>query len=80
VTERKQSEEAVRRSREQLQIVSDNTPALISYVDRECRYRWCNRAYTSWFGLPAEQVVGRPMREVLGEEAWQTIGPRVAAA
>ena len=40
IAERKQFEAAVERGREQLQLVSDNVPALISYVDTERRYRW----------------------------------------
>ena len=80
IAERKQFEAAVERGREQLQLVSDNVPALISYVDTERRYRWCNHAYTEWFNTPVSAVVGRTMREVVGEAAWQTIGPHVEAA
>ncbi len=80
ITERKQFEAAVERGREQLQLVSDNVPALISYVDAERRYRWCNHAYTEWFNTPVSAVVGRTMQEVVGDEAWQTIGPHVEAA
>ncbi len=80
IAERKQFEAAVERGREQLQLVSDNVPALISYVDAERRYRWCNHAYTEWFNTPVSAVVGRTMREVVGEAAWQTIGPHVEAA
>ncbi|HWI16687.1 MAG TPA: PAS domain-containing protein, partial [Vicinamibacterales bacterium] len=75
-----QVEAAVLRGREQLQLVSDNVPALISYVDTECRYRWCNRAYTEWFAMPVSAVVGRTMREVLGDDAWKTIGPNIETA
>ena len=68
------------RGLEQLDIVINNSPALISYVGSDRRYRWCNRAYTEWFQRPTGDVVGREMREVLGEEAWATIGPRIEAA
>ncbi len=78
--ERKEAGEALRRSGEQLALVSNSVPALISYVDTDGIYRLCNCAYTEWFGLPCDQMVGRSMREVLGEAAWRTIGPRVRAA
>ena len=80
ISSRKEFESALERGREQLQLVSDNIPALISYVDAERRYRWCNLAYTEWFGVPVSAVVGRTMQDVVGEEAWRTIGPRVEAA
>ena len=37
ITERKQAEEALRHSEEQLELISDTVPALISYVNRERR-------------------------------------------
>ena len=80
ISGRKQSEAALERGREQLQLVSDNIPSLISYVDADRRYRWCNLAYTQWFGMPVSAVVGRTMRDVVGDEAWRTIGPRIEAA
>lgn len=68
------------RGLEQLDIVINNSPALISYVGADRRYRWCNRAYTEWFRRATGDVVGREMREVVGEDAWVTIGPRIDAA
>lgn len=44
----------------------DATPALIAYVDRSMRYRYVNRAYTTWFGIPAAEIVGKPVGEFLG--------------
>ena len=44
ITERKQAEEALRHSEEQLELVSNTVPALISYVNKERRYVTCNEA------------------------------------
>ena len=75
ITERKQTERDVRRSREQLELLSDTVPALISYVGTDRRYRTCNAEYSKWFGLPREEIVGRSMEDVLGPEAWRVVGP-----
>jgi PAS domain S-box-containing protein len=80
ITERKQAEQALRRSEEQLELVSDAVPALISYVNKECRYVTCNEAYTTWFGLSRQEVIGRTMIEVVGEEAWENMAPYVETA
>jgi PAS domain S-box-containing protein len=80
ITERQQSEAALRRSQEQLALVSNTVPALISYVDTECRYQLCNRAYTDWFGFTTTEILGRTMREVLGEKAWRAIEPHILKA
>jgi two-component system, cell cycle sensor histidine kinase and response regulator CckA len=80
ITERVRAEEALRQSQAHLELLSDSAPALISYIGPDLRYHACNRGYTTWFGLPRDQVVGRDMREVLGEKAWEAVGPRVRAA
>lgn len=50
-----------------LRLIADNTPALISYVDSEERYRYANATYREWFGMAPEEVCGRTLRDVLGE-------------
>ena len=62
------AEEALRESEERLRLVANNVPALISYVDRDQRFRFSNRTYDDWFGIPQERMVGRTVAEVFGEE------------
>jgi PAS domain S-box-containing protein len=80
ITERKQAEEALRRSEEQLELISDTVPALISYVNRDRKYVTCNEAYTKWFGLSRNDIVGKTMQEVVGAEAWGAMAAYVEAA
>ncbi len=70
----------LRRSREELAVISDALPALISYVDTEGRYRWANAGYRRWFGLDPEQLVDRTIEQVVGPEAWAQMRPHVEAA
>jgi diguanylate cyclase (GGDEF)-like protein/PAS domain S-box-containing protein len=49
-----------------MRAISDNLPVLIAYVDAEQRYGFMNRTYKDWFGVDPEQVIGRPVAEVLG--------------
>jgi PAS domain S-box-containing protein len=65
---------------DQLQSITDAVPALVCYVDADCRYRMCNRAYASWLRLTPALLVGRSMPEVLGAAAWASVGPHVRAA
>jgi PAS domain S-box-containing protein len=80
ITERKLAEEALRASENQLRVLTNAMPALISYIDSEYRYRFVNQTYTDWFGHAAEEVVGKTIFEVLGEEAFHTLRPHVEAA
>jgi PAS domain S-box-containing protein len=71
------SRQEAEQARDLLRIAMDNAPALMAYVDRDCRYRHINRNYERWFGYSDEQVLGRHVREVLGEAAWQAMSEYV---
>ena len=51
----------------QLRQVIDSIPTPMCYVDAEGLYRYVNDAFLAYIGLPAERIVGRPVREILGE-------------
>jgi PAS domain S-box-containing protein len=80
ITPLKHTEEALRLKEAHLQLLSDTVPALISYVDPGLRYRSCNQGYTTLLGLAPGGLIGRPVREVTGEEVWKIVGPRLEAA
>ena len=64
----------------QVRLIADAMPALISYIDPDRVFRFANRMYEKWFEIPASAVAGRHMREVLGEEAYKHIAPRLDRA
>lgn len=80
ITDRKRAEERLRESEAQLRFMSDALPALICYVDREYRYRFCNARYEEWFGVTSSEVVGRTLTEVVGEAGFNTLKPLVDRA
>tara|TARA_R110000868_G_scaffold10313_14_gene50658 strand:- start:27326 stop:30124 length:2799 start_codon:yes stop_codon:yes gene_type:complete len=51
----------------------DATPALIAYVDRSMRYRYVNRTYTTWFGVPAGEIVGKRVDEFLDSAGYAAV-------
>ncbi|WP_229676383.1 ATP-binding response regulator [Polaromonas eurypsychrophila] len=67
----------LRSSESQLRDITDNMPALVSYIDADQRYRFHNLAYEEGLGLSAAQIDGKHMREVLGEEVYQSNIPSV---
>ncbi|WP_428605226.1 PAS-domain containing protein [Sedimenticola sp.] len=62
--------ENLRQSEQWIRRIADAVPALIGYVDADKIYRFCNRGYQEWFGQDPEQVVGKPVWEVLGGELY----------
>jgi PAS domain S-box-containing protein len=63
-----------------LQLVCDAVPALIAHVDKDERYCFHNDAYENWYGSGTGELVGRTMRDVLGDESYEEMRPRIAAA
>lgn len=60
--------------------LADAIPVLVSIVDRSFVYRFVNKSYSEWFGQPRETIVGRAMREVLGDATFAIVQPRLLAA
>ena len=46
-----------------LHALTDNLPALISYIDRDERYTYVNAHHCRVFGVDASRIIGRTMRE-----------------
>ncbi len=77
ITHRREIEERIRISENQLRLVTDTVPALISYIDSDLHYRFVNRTYGEWFGSATSEIVGRSMREILGDAAIEALLPKI---
>lgn len=71
---------ALRRSEENLRLITDTVPALIAYFDHQEIYRYVNKGYAEWFGNVKEDVLGRSIREVTGDEVYTDISRHVHQA
>ena len=60
-------EQEIAESEERLALMANSVPAMIAYLDRGQRFRFANRTYGAWFGIPHETIEGRTLREVIGE-------------
>ena len=65
---------------EALAAVVDRLPLLVSYVDSDQRHRYVNDRYLEWFGVQRPWVVGRTVKEVLGEETYAAVRLHVESA
>jgi PAS domain S-box-containing protein len=73
-----QKSEATLRDREQqLRLIADALPALISYVDANRCYQFINRTYEVWFSRSCDEILGNSVRELLGETVYQKIEPYI---
>jgi PAS domain S-box-containing protein len=63
-----------------LNLVMDNVPALVSYVDKRERYRFVNERYEQAYGLSRTQLAGKHVQEILGPDGYAAAKPHIAAA
>jgi PAS domain S-box-containing protein len=75
ITSRKEAEEKIQQGDDQLRLVTDSVPVLISYVDKNECYRFANETFTDWFGIPKDEVIGKQPRDVFGPAAYKILKP-----
>lgn len=80
ITERKRTEQALRDSVKELRLFADNVPAMTALFDQRLHYRFVNKAFATFFGFSVETIVGKHLREVVGEESYREIENRFAQA
>ncbi|WP_095170377.1 PAS domain-containing sensor histidine kinase [Pseudomonas sp. Irchel 3H3] len=72
LTERKHTEQALRQSQTELQLIINAMPVLIGYVDHEQRFRLNNSAYLDWYGMTPQELYGKSILEILGADMYAT--------
>jgi len=65
--------EVVKESERRLELLIDNLPARISYVDLDERYVFVNREYERALGLSREAIVGKRVESILGQENYRQV-------
>jgi PAS domain S-box-containing protein len=79
----RESEAALKQSREELQLLTDALPVLVSYLeaaDGGLRYSFVNRIYEAWFPRRREDIQGKLVSEVIGDEAYAAVKPWIDRA
>lgn len=65
------AERALSKNETRLRTITDNLPVLISYLDRDHRFRFANRTFQLWFGRPAAEILDQTDQSVFGPEMYQ---------
>ena len=80
ITERRTVEKRAEAGERDLRLITDALPVLISFIGADHVYRFANKAYDDWFSIPAVEVVGRDVRDLLGPEAYEARRPQMDRA
>lgn len=73
ITARKQAEQALRESAEKLRFFADNIPVMTVSWDENLRCRFANKPFTDFFGFTTESILGKHLREVIGEKGYEEV-------
>ncbi len=66
-------------SQHMLQLVVDNLPGSVAYIDTELRIRFAAHAYAQWFDRTPESIQGADLRELLDAELFALNQPHIEA-
>jgi len=78
ITDRKLAEAAVRAKEMQLRLITDNTPVMLVQCSRDLRYTFVNRAYADMLRLEPEEIIGKPIIDILGKKALGIIRTKIS--
>lgn len=73
VSEQKRAEELLKQSARQLGLIADTAPVFIAHCDLEHRFLFVNKPYAERFGLTPEDCIGKPIAEVIGDDAYESL-------
>jgi diguanylate cyclase (GGDEF)-like protein/PAS domain S-box-containing protein len=76
----RQSEKSLGESKEMLENIIDGVSTLITYVDRDERYRFVNRAYAEWYGLSREELIGKRVADILNPDVYERVSSNTKKA
>ncbi len=80
ITERREVERRAEAGERDLRLIADALPVLIAFIGADHVYRFANEAYDDWFFVPAGQIVGRDVRDLLGPDAYAARQPFIDRA
>lgn len=80
LSECRQSEKLLSENKQMLESVLDGVSALITYMDRDEKYRFVNRAYADWYGLSREEMIGKRVSEILSPDVYQRVSSNTKKA
>lgn len=77
ITHVRKSVMALRESEARLRTITDTLPAMVAYIDYEEVYRFHNIAYEREFNRGGLAVLGKTIRQTMGEERYAVLAPYI---
>lgn len=78
ITELERLRAAVEEKEHEHRHLLDSIPAVVAHVTLDERFTYANDTYSAEYGLTSAEIVGRTVREVIGEDAYLRVAKPVA--
>ena len=73
ISQIKKTREALAESEEHLRQLTNSLPVFIARLDQDRRYRYVNDEYLRWSNLSEEDILGKTVRDLFGQEVSDSI-------
>ena len=77
VTDLVSAERKLRETRDFFELTLNAVPTPVTYVNSAMIVTYVNRALEEWFSLPADAVLGRPLKDTIGIERFAELEPLI---
>ena len=73
ITDQNRVAQALRKSENELRLITDALPVRIAYIDNNFQVQFINRAYEEWSGLSRQQIQGKHIRFIISEQGYAKV-------
>lgn len=80
ITDAKEARDVISNLARRLQVITDIQPTLIAYINSELRYRFANETFGKWFLVDQKEVLGKHMKDMIGEKLFDKVIPELMVA
>jgi PAS domain S-box-containing protein len=77
IEELRQSNEVLKLFKREFEVLAKSVLVYFAYVDARLHYRYVNKRYEDLLGVPRSRIVGKHIREILGEGVYRAIRRRI---
>jgi PAS domain S-box-containing protein len=70
----------LRSSEQRFHVLVESLPCIVCHLDREQRFRYCNKAFGESFGLSSNKVRGKCLWDVIGNKDYDAMRPGIVTA
>jgi PAS domain S-box-containing protein len=80
ITHQKLIEQELERREQELRLVTDNLPVLITYIDKDQRLRFANKTAIEWYQRNLDEILGETVEDIFGSDIYGTFEEHIHQA